>query len=265
MLIPWGMDSRSPGTPPLLNADALWDEFDPADYISHNYCTVLSVDAKIIAIVRDHFSDHFSRYPGRPVRGIDVGAGANLYPALAMLPWCEEITLLDRSKQNVGYLRKQLDSYDANWDAFWHELCRNDGYAAYPHDPRARFKRIARVEPGDLFDLTGRRARWALGTMFFVAESLSTSHDEFRRAAKCFLRCLEPGAPFAAAFMEHSRGYEVGGRKFPACNVSRSQIYDSLASHAEKLQAFRVGEQDEVRKGYTSMIVAHGFRSAEIS
>ncbi|WP_093631853.1 SCO2525 family SAM-dependent methyltransferase [Streptomyces sp. 3213.3] len=247
---------------PQLNADVPWDEFNPADYISHNYRTVHPVDAEIIAIVRDHFSDHFRRFPGRPVRGIDVGAGANLYPALAMLPWCEEITLLDRSKRNVGYLRDQLDSYDAHWDAFWYELRKNGRYVAYSCDPRERFRQIVRVEQGDLFDMAEREGRWTLGTMFFVAESLSTSEIEFRQAVECFFHYLEPGAPFAAAFMEESVGYEVGGRYFPACKVRRDQIHSTLKSHTRELRTIPVGEQDQdkVRDGYTSMIVAYGFR-----
>ncbi|MEV6541419.1 SCO2525 family SAM-dependent methyltransferase [Streptomyces sp. NPDC051665] len=245
-----------------MNADVPWDEFNPADYISHNYRSVLPADAEIIAIVRDHFSDHFRRFPGRQVRGIDVGAGANLYPALAMLPWCEEITLLDRSSQNVDYLLGQLDSYDANWDAFWLSLCQKDGYAAYPHNPRERFKQIVRVEQGDLFHLAGQEGRWTLGTMFFVAESISSSETEFEQAIKCFFHYLEPGAPFAAAFMEESEGYEVGGRNFPACNVRREQIHSALESYTRGLKTSSVGEQDQdkVRDGYTSMIVACGYR-----
>ncbi|MGW3101458.1 SCO2525 family SAM-dependent methyltransferase [Streptomyces sp. NPDC001100] len=257
------MPSGSLGDLPRLNADVPWNEFNPADYIAHNYRTVLHADAEIISIVRDHFSDHFHRFPGRPVRGIDVGAGANLYPALAMLPWCEEITLLDRSEPNVHYLRGQVDSYDANWDAFWQELClKGDGYAAYPHDPRERFKQIVRVEQGNLFDLTGRQERWTLGTMFFVAESLSESETEFQRAVECFLQYLEPGTPFAAAFMEESKGYEVGGRHFPACSVTEKQIHRSLMAHTVGLRTVSVGKESKVREGYTSMIVAHGFRSA---
>ncbi|MFE2421152.1 SCO2525 family SAM-dependent methyltransferase [Streptomyces hokutonensis] len=243
-----------------MNADVPWDEFNPVDYISHNYRSVLPADAKIIAIVRDHFSDHFRRFPGRRIRGIDVGAGANLYPALAMLPWCDEITLLDRSSRNVEYLLGQSDGYDANWDAFWRELCQNDGYAAYPHDPRERFKQVVRVEEGDLFHLAGQEGRWTLGTMFFVAESITASKTEFEQAIKCFFHYLEPGAPFAAAFMEKSEGYEVGGLDFPACKVRRRQIRRTLRGHAKGLRTFSVGKHDKVRDGYKSMIVARGYR-----
>ncbi|MER6711660.1 MULTISPECIES: SCO2525 family SAM-dependent methyltransferase [unclassified Streptomyces] len=266
------MESRSPGELPRRNADAPWDHFDTRAYIEHNYRSVSDVDAEIISIVRDHFADHFSRNadhfsrnPERPARGIDVGAGANLYPALAMLPWCEQITLLDRSRNNYRYLREQRDGYDPAWDQFWDILSRDGAYAALTHERREKFRQVVRVEQNDLFNLTDRQGSWSLGTMFFVAESLSTSYEEFQHGVECFLRTLAPGAPFAAAFMEHSKGYEVGGQWFPACDVSESQVYDCMAGWSGKLETRHVGRPNEVRAGYTGMIVACGFRDPGIS
>ncbi|MFK4145973.1 SCO2525 family SAM-dependent methyltransferase [Streptomyces sp. NPDC004065] len=247
-----------------MNTDARWDEFDPLDYVWRNYRTVLDVDAHIMSLVRTHFTDHFRRFPGRRVRGIDVGAGANLYPSLLMLPWCDEITLLDRSRPNVEYLRRQLagDACDSGWDAFWSELRTDDAYAGVPGGPWAALSRIARVERGNLFHLLGRAAQWQLGTMFFVAESISGSPAEFDRSLECFFGSLQPGAPFAAAFMEHSTGYEVGGLAFPAYDVSESQITAGVARHAREgdLRIHRIGKPEEVRPGYASMILACGFR-----
>ncbi len=264
-LISWGMESRSPGSLPQLNADAPWDRFDTRAYIEQHYMRVSDVDAEIISVVRDHFADHFSRNPDRPARGIDVGAGANLYPALAMLPWCEQITLLDRSWNNYCYLEEQRHAYDHEWDQFWAILSRHQAYAAVRGERKERFRDIVRVEQNDLFNLIDRQRHWSMGTMFFVAESLSTSHEQFQHGVECFLRALAPGAPFAAAFMEHSQGYEVGGQRFPACDVSESQVYDCMAGLAGKLETHHLGRPDEVRAGYTGMIVACGFRDLGIS
>ena len=74
-----------------LNRDVPWDAFDPREYIGNNYLDMKAVDEEIVSRVRDHFSDHFgdrlSAGHGRVAAGIDVGAGPNLYPALAMLPF----------------------------------------------------------------------------------------------------------------------------------------------------------------------------------
>ncbi len=64
-----------------------------------------------------------------------MGAGANLYPALSMLPWCDEITLLDRSKTNLDYLRHQLAGHDDVWEKFWRKLCLENAYAVLPGGP----------------------------------------------------------------------------------------------------------------------------------
>ncbi|MGV9272233.1 SCO2525 family SAM-dependent methyltransferase [Streptomyces griseosporeus] len=243
-----------------LNREAPWDAFDPQAYVEHNYKTVIQEDREIVSIVRAHFADHFRTRPDRPARGIDVGAGANLYPAFTMLPWCDEVTLLDRSPRNELYLRAQQQSYDPGWDAFWELLCADEAYAALPGGPRKRFSEVTRVRRGDLFALRDRREHWSVGTMFFVAESLSTSRDEFQEAVECFLLALTPGAPFAAAFMEHSSGYDVGATHFPACNVGEEEIEAAIAVDAVGISMFRVGQPDAVRPGYTSMIVACGFR-----
>lgn len=254
------MHLGSPGNVSQLNAEAPWDAFDPQAYVDRNYKRMIPEDREIISIVRDHFSDHFRVTGDRPVRGIDVGAGANLYPAFCMLPWCDDITLLDRAEPNVRYLQAQRLSYDRDWDAFWHLLCEDGAYAALPGDPRKRFAEATRVEQGDLFALSDRPEHWSLGTMFFVAESLSTSHEEFRVAVERFLLSLTPGAAFAAAFMEHSEGYVVGDTHFPACDVGWEEIRSAMEAGADEFKMFTVGQPNAVRYGYSSMIVACGFR-----
>jgi hypothetical protein len=268
------MDLRSPDVADAetrdggqrLNAEVPWDAFDAAAYVENNYRFLRSDDSEILETVRDHFSACFQQTPktsGRQVLGIDVGAGANLYPALAMLPWCDSISLLERSAANVEYLLGQRASYDAHWDEFWQLLCKEDAYSRLTH-PRELFRGSVHVEQGDLFGLGRHEGRWSLGTMFFVAESMSTSHQEFEAGVACFMRALAPGAPFAAAFMEGSQGYKVGERFFPACSVTGTEVRDSLEPYAEgKVTITPIGMPDgALRPGYEGMIVACGRRNS---
>ena len=266
-----------------LNADVSWAAFDPIAYVNHNYRGLQEEDAEILQIVGDHFGDHFrepaaervsdrepssdgvsdDEPPAERVSGIDVGAGANLYPALAMLPWCDDITLYERSPANVRYLQSQKGSYARNWDQFWNLLCKNDAYGSLHIDPRRRFSDVVEVLPGNLFDLVRLEKRWSVGTMFFVAESMTTSHDEFAHGVECFLRALVPGAPFAAAFMEHSDGYHVGKHFFPACDVGELDVHKSLEPFARDLKITRLKASASVREGYSGMIVACGHRKSD--
>ena len=263
------MTSRVQTDSDVLNDDVRWNGFDPRAYVAKNYRDLLDADAEILTFVREHFSNHFREHSDRLIRGIDIGAGANLYPALSMLPWCTEITLLERARKNVHYLRGQKSHYDASWDSFWNVLCGDPGYEAMDVDPRERFRTTVQVEKGNLFALERRKLfgssrdprRWQIGTMFFVAESISTSHTEFRRGVTCFMEALEPGAPFAAAFMEGSRGYDVGDRHYPACDVDETQVRESFQGLVEKVETRRLGESSHlVRPGHTGIILAYGQR-----
>lgn len=243
-----------------LNGDAPWDDFDSAKYVEKNYIEVLSVDEEIMSIVREHFSDHFRGRPNLPVHGIDVGAGANLYPAFLMLPWCDRITLLDRSKTNRAYLRGQIDEHDGSWEKFWQKLCPDEAYAGFPDGPWPRLREVAQVKEGDILRPLDLPDNWQTGTMFFVAESISTDTQDFHRAVQHFLEALAPGAPFAAAFMEHSAGYQVGDLWFPASNVDRTEIEASIRRFTDSVRIHEIGEQGEVRTGYDYIILACGFR-----
>ncbi|MCW5248991.1 MULTISPECIES: SCO2525 family SAM-dependent methyltransferase [unclassified Streptomyces] len=244
------------------NADAPWSKFDPETYVDNNYRTPLDVDVLIVRLMRDHFGRCFSGGIPDSVRGVDVGAGANLYPALSMLPWCHKVLLLEYAPPNVAYLERQLapGGYDAAWDAFWEVLAEAPAYAAV--EPRERFGEIVRVERANLFDLDGRR-RWDIGTMFFVADSMSEYPEEFEAGVRNFMSSLNDGAPFAAAFMKESVGYRVGEHRFPAFRVNEARVRESLEPLAGELEIHDLHHM--VRPGHEGMLLALGRRDTGIA
>lgn len=230
-----------------------WDEFDTRSYLSHNYRDLRWDDSAILETIRDFFVDF---HPGGDAAGIDLGAGPNLYPALAMLPLCSSITLVERASSNVDWLRAEVCDFAPSWDQFWALLCREPRYRAIAN-PRAALAARATVEAGDVFDLPARH--WQVGTMFFVAESISPRQDEFEAAVRQFVRSLQDGAPFAAAFMENSSGYDVGDQRFPATPVDEAHIRAILEPETRELRVTRLGIGAEVlRPGYTGMISVCG-------
>ncbi len=241
------------------NAQYEWDEFDPVDYVKRNYAVLWETDRRILCEVRDYFTA-VAGVQWRPgSRGIDAGSGPNLYPALAMLPFCGEITLSDHSQSNVEWLEQEVWSYSSIWDPFWNELIESRPYAAIS-DPRAQLWYKAKVQRGDLFELP--RAGWDIGTMFFVAESISAEWPEFERATHRFVRALKQGSPFAAAFMAGSEGYEVGGHPFPAVQIDEADVRRCLDEVAYELDIHvwpvDASKHEPLREGYSGMILALG-------
>jgi NNMT/PNMT/TEMT family len=234
------------------NADCPWDEFDPEAYVTHNYLQLRDDDRKILGLVQDFFSSTVTR----PVDcGIDVGSGANLYPTLAMLPFCKEITLLERGRANVAWLNNEVGKFSPLWDPYWEVLAAKPRYADV--DARDAVREKAIVKWADLYKLR-RRPRWDMGTMFFVAESISNQEREFKLAVEKFVGALKPGAPFAAAFMQESLGYYVGRVRFPAVAINKTDVQHCLERLVDIEELASVPSKSPLRDGYGGMILALG-------
>lgn len=229
-----------------------WDRFDSGAYFDHNYRALRDDDREIIQVVRDFFA---GAGIGPHAYGVDVGSGTNLYPALAMLPFCDRIDLREFSASNVEWLRREVAGFSTNWDEFW-QVCAESPRYAEVTDPRAELARRATVEQANVFLLPA--ARWDIGTMFFVACSLSTDPAEFRRALHRFVAALKPGAPFALGFMAKSEGYFVGSDWFPAVAIDAATVRDCLASVAYDVRVHPIDIGDPLRDGYGGMLVATG-------
>jgi len=251
----------------LGNAGAPWNRFSSQDYWRRNYSDLHAEDREIIRRVSDFLISAFAEHP--PVeRAIDVGSGTNLYPALLMLPWTERLLLADYAESNVSWLQGQLadDTDPWKWLPFWWEMQEAKGYS-YVDRPRTRLREACASEPGyagverfSVFDLP--EARWDLGTMFFVAESITQKPEEFRDAVGHFVGALKPGAPFAAAFMAGSAGYEVDGTAFPAVPITRDDVRRHLIELGVREPSVELLDTEpEMRDGYNGMIVATGYAS----
>ncbi|MBO0867878.1 MAG: hypothetical protein J2P15_04880 [Micromonosporaceae bacterium] len=235
------------------NAAYPWDSFDPEVYVKNNYTELRDDDRRILQIVRDYFAGALD--PARPVEtGVDVGAGANLYPMLTMLPFCRKVVLWEYGRSNVAWLQREIKSWSRRWEAFWAVLRTRRAYREV--DPDQLLPERVVVRWGNIFHLRPRQ--FDLGTMFFVAESISEQRREFQTAVRRFIGALRPGAPFAAAFMQDSSGYYVGPIPFPAVAVSKRDVKELLEPLADDVSIFPVRSEKPLRDGYHGMILALG-------
>jgi len=239
---------------PLGNADCPWDEFDSNWYVKHNYHVLRQDDRAIIHDLAEYFAGKAS---GRKWHGIDVGSGTNLYPALAMLPLTESITLWEHSAANVRWLEHGVRPYSQSWDQYWDALCTDETVYQRVRRPRSLLPVMTKIEQASIYELPV--AMWDIGTMFFVAESITGIRREFELATRKFLQSLKPGAPFAAAFMRNSAGYAVGDFRFPAVAVTESDIRRVLSRYTADLRVRPIPSSD-LRHGYDGMILALGTR-----
>jgi hypothetical protein len=239
------------------NEEWPWDEFDSQAYFERNYTAIHPCDGPIVDNVTKFFA---SVITGDHHKALDVGTGPNLYPPLLMLPFSHDITAWEYSPPNSMWLRAQREELDPAWQAFWARMCTYEPYQK-DADIQSSLRKCLQVKSLSVYELPPRM--WDLGTMFFVAESISPSQQDFRDAVDQFLSALKPGAPFATAFMERSTGYSVGSKHYPAYTVDGDEIRSYLAQRTTGLRTEFIDHDKTLRSGYNGMVLAMGHRAPD--
>lgn len=242
----------------MRNESVPWSDFDPDEYWKINYASILPEDEEII----QHASKFLLQACGEPARlkwALDVGAGTNLYPALLMLPWAERIVFTEYASPNVDWLVEDLADAPGEWRwrHFWKLIEGLPGYRDIA-DPRRLLAAGSEVRTLSIFDLPKRT--WELGSMFFVADGMTTDEAEFEAAVRAFLGALLPGSPFLMAFMEGSTGYDVRGRRFPSVKVTPRSL-DALLTRlpVTEISVHRTDNSiQRLRDGYDAMLLVTG-------
>jgi hypothetical protein len=241
------------------NDEAPWSDFDADGYWKINYETILPEDAEIIRCA-SNFLIHACNGKPKISHAVDVGAGTNLYPSLLMLPWIEHLVFTEYATTNIDWLTESLADGpgDWTWQPFWNLMAHLPGYRDV-EQPRSLLASSHEIRLLSVFDLP--RHEWDLGSMFFVADGMSSEETEFEAAVRSFLAALTPGAPFMMTFMEGSSGYDVSGVSFPGFRVTPGSL-DGLLGRLPVTSTGVLRTDNSVRKlraGYDAMLLVTGY------
>jgi hypothetical protein len=145
---------------------------------------------------------------------------------------------------------------------YWELVADLPGYRTVG-DPRRELADAYEIRRQSIFDLPERT--WDLGTMFFVADGMTTVQAEFEAGVRTFLAALLPGSPFLMAFMEGSRGYEVDGKPFPSVEITPRSLAALLADlPVTGASVLRTDNSVRpLRPGYDAMLLVTGFTAME--
>lgn len=240
----------------LRNRDAAWDAWPVADYLAENYRRLHAADIAVI----EHHSAVYRKLPSDGVdRALELGAGPNLYPLMLAAAAARHIDAVDPSAAGLAYLRDQLaHGADPAWEPFY-ACCRTNN----PTLPARLANALSRVEvvAGDASGLP--ESAYGLGSMNFVAESVTEDPAEFAAICRAFVHAVRPGAPLVASFMENMGRYRIAdGPMWPGYPVTRDTVHDVFADETVDLVVSRIDADPELPEwGYTGMVLMSARRA----
>lgn len=241
-----------------------WNQFDPYEYNYRNYGKrILDEDYGIIEFVIKELKDTIPKN-AKFKNVADVGAGPNIYPAMLIAPYIDDngsLALLEYSNANRTYIQNLLgsnldDQHMKIWNKF-EDLMIDLGGESYKNCLKAVLKQ-AKVEYGDIFDLP--KNKFDCITSYFVAESITTSVLQFRKAMQSLASALKKNGILIIAHMVGSEGYYAGeSTHFPAVNLTIKDIEEAYRDAELKFEIKAVGDdmpaKFKAREGYKGMVV----------
>lgn len=258
------MSGRGGNAAVVVNRDARWSDFDPEAYFEHYYGEPHADDDALTTLAARALRKAGADRPGG-LDVVDVGTGPSLIPFLCALPVARRLTAWEFAPANLSWLAHEIMGRHLRpqWQHFWGVVKAAHGgehTVASPlmaHDPLPRLAACSRLVRGSIFDLP--RHAYDAGTMFFCAESITGSAEEFDAALKAFVGTVRPGGMIAAAFLVRSSGYDVAGRRYPAIDLGADEIAARMARHLATLDATPIGLSDrEIRSGYSGSLFVAG-------
>ncbi|MFI8106680.1 class I SAM-dependent methyltransferase [Streptomyces sp. NPDC086023] len=240
------------------NAHADWDRWPVEDYLEENYRRLYACDA---AVIRHHSAYCRPLPAGSVAEALELGCGPNLYPLMILAAASGRIDAVEPGAAGYAYLRRQLHhGPEASWQPFY-DLCRR----LNPALPASLSTALERVRPlhGDVSQV--RQYRYGLGSMTFVAESVTEDGAEFAALCRAFLGCIRPGGGVLAAFMENMPSYRIGeGPLWPAFPVDAPAVREVFAPHTDRLVVRRVPKDPALPDyGHTGMLLLSGTRRSD--
>lgn len=234
----------------LHNRDVDWNRWPVQTYLEENYRVPHPADLAVI----DHHARFYRRLrPGSIGRSLEFGAGPNLYPLMLAASVSRHIQAVEPSAASVAYLQGQLrNGADRSWSAFYEECRRR--LPTLPPDLNTALSIVEVTHAGaaeigaDAYDL---------GSMHFVAESVTEDLAEFTALCERFAKAVRPGGPLIAAFMENMGRYRLGdGSSWPGVRVDSDIVRAVFARLATGIEVTRI-EADATLPdyGYTGMVL----------
>jgi hypothetical protein len=227
-----------------------WNKFQSSAYVGINYSTIHEEDKQIINSLLIVFSGH-----KKLKKALEVGVGPNLYPAMVIMPYVENLDLVEYSKENVAYLVNNINNINQDW-----ELFRKYLYARDKVYKPSIFKQLickVRIKQGSIYTLPSNQ--YDLVSMFFCAESITDHYPTFARASYRFVRSAKKGGLVLAAFMEKSKGYTVAGVRYPAVSITKEKVYKIFKPILSDMEVINIRKSNKaLRDGYSGMLLVVG-------
>jgi NNMT/PNMT/TEMT family len=246
-----------------------WRTWQADDYYQEYYGADVQPDER--EAIR--FQVEFLRSTGLTFSSaVEYGCGPTLGRAIAASHYVRSIHMADHLESNLDKVRQWAlgDPNAGDWSAFTRYVLVCEGIA-HPDATQTQAKEQLTRKRITEFLLTDAKQRYPLGRerigfydlliTGFCVDCISTSKVIWRKCMENVFTVLQGGGSFVVAALRRCKGYRVGERWFPACDIDRTDFERALFRSGADPTFLRIEERDlpsHDAQGYYGILLAAG-------
>lgn len=220
---------------PIIEKD--FKKFNPRDYLNEYYDQIGSENNTLLLFL----AETYTKIP-QHVSIIEFGGGPTLYQLISAATKAKEIYFCDYVESNLEEVRlwKNHARTSFNWDQFFEKSLvlesnqLNTMVSSEQIEERKDIlsEKLTKIFQADAFqpDPLGVKFRnyFDVLSSHFVAEGITTSKQEWKKAVKNMCSLIKPGGFLITNIVKNSRYWHVGDKKFLSVKVDEDDIYTVL-------------------------------------
>lgn len=217
-----------------------FDQFSPADYLREYYSEVGLENDELLRFFADIAP---SMPPGEDL--LEYGGGPTVYQLLSFAPAVGGIVFGDYLTKNLDAVAQWIEARPGahDWAPFARAALRHEGVPADAHEVeqrldlvRRRIRTLCRVDALAEAETEAPPTRYAFVSTNFVAESIATTPDDWRRALRTIAGTVRPGGHLAMTAIRNADRWRVGDHWFPALPVDADDIRSTLHDLGHRIE-----------------------------
>ncbi len=210
-----------------------WSQFDPSAYLDDYYGDIGPENLALLRFLAD-------TYRNIPKGGVllDFGGGPTIYPLISAVTRVDEIHFSDYLDTNLEEVRRWIAAEPTafDWDAFIRKAleletaapCTDAEVARRASEIRERVTRLIRCDASCTPPIEHSHQPYDVLLTNFCAESATSDRRQWQTYMANILSMLKPGGWLVISALTGATRYSVGGRYFPAVDISEGELIDLL-------------------------------------
>lgn len=253
-----------------------FSSFNPRDYLNEYYSSIGSENESLMQFYADIYKSL-----GKNSLMLEFSGGPTIYSLITAAENVDTIHFSDYIKANRDEIKLWKSNPDKafDWSIYFRRALELEGHKDITEETlkkretilRKKIKKIIRVNAFKLDPINEKyRLKYDIVNVNFVPESITSSEKDWADTITNIVSLLKEGGTLVMTALKNASYYKVGGKSFPAVNITESKLKKALINNGlnvlyiRSVPAQELDPSSPMYEGYKGFIFVHAKKESSL-